>query len=140
MAKVQVKFNADDDKFSALPSADYDAIVFGAEQKDGQEFPYIAWTLKVDETEGDFAGRQLFTITSLSPKAVWRLIKMYEAIDAPFTKDEATGACDIDTDDAIGKKCVIRVIQKEYNGRMVNDIKQILPPGTKKSKSGGAGI
>jgi hypothetical protein len=135
MAKVRVNFGGnDDDGFQPLPAGDYDAVVFAGELKEGTEFPYFNWTFKV--TEEEFENRQVFLNTSTSPKAVWRLTKMFEAIGYEPETEEGSDDADIDIDEVVGLPCVVRLTQKEYEGKMRNEVKSVLAPGTKSKKGG----
>lgn len=69
-----------------IPEGDHELKVVEATLEDGEEHPYIAWVMEVQK--GPAKGGKLYDNTSLSPKALWRLRTLLEAmgIDVPEGK------------------------------------------------------
>src|SRR3989304_7391119 len=79
MPQVNIDFS-DIEEFEALPAARYSFKVESVTLRESQssENPYLNWELTV--TAEPYANRRLFMITSLSPKALWRLKAVFEAL------------------------------------------------------------
>lgn len=75
MARVKIDFS-EVESFAAIPEGEYPVVVAEVEVRDGQDYPYLNWKLEV--SEGEFKGRFLWMITSLSPKSLWRLKEVCE--------------------------------------------------------------
>lgn len=56
-----------------IPEGEYDAVIGNIEYRQSQssEFGYLNWEFQIDD--GEYRGRKLFMMTSLSPKALWNL-------------------------------------------------------------------
>jgi|WetSurMetagenome_2_1015567.scaffolds.fasta_scaffold18445_5 hypothetical protein len=61
-----------------VPEGDYKVKPTEVTKEDGNEFPYLAWTFEI--TDGKFAEKNLYTNTSLAPKALWNLRSLLEAM------------------------------------------------------------
>lgn len=102
-------------------------------QSDGGEFPYLNWQLSVTEDGGDNQGHPLYLMTSLSPKALWRLAAVFQALGVyqpqfHLEVDEDTGVI-IDPPLA-GLLGLADVIVERYQGELRNKVQTILPlPG-----------
>jgi len=110
--------------FEPLPSGVYDVVVVEVEERDGPKAPYLNWTLEVQG--GEYANRKVWTITSLSEDAAW---KMAEALIAFGVDEEAIKSLnfEFEPEDYIGVECRAAVFQEDYNGRMVNKVSKLLP-------------
>jgi hypothetical protein len=140
--RITVDFSEVED-FEALPKDDYPAVIVKAiyrEPQDQDKFPYI--NLEMDVTgpgekgtfEGDPKGRKLWSILSLSPKALWRTKQVFENLD--LYADEV----DIDVEEGengemlvvdpplVGVPVIASVSQREYEGRMQNQVDAITSP------------
>lgn len=123
--------------YEALPEDVYPAVLDGeVESAEGPNGLYWKWTFKI--SDGDYKGRKMFTNTSLSEKALWKLKEVFEAFGVPS---------DTDTDDLIGKPVKLMVVQRiiekgTRKGDMGNEVRQVLPvsdaarPDTDKKKAG----
>lgn len=107
--------------FEALPEDIYTAVLADVENKEGKNGPYWKWTFKI--TTDGYDGRQQWTNTSLSEKALWKLQEMFEAFGVP---------ADTNTDDLIGQGVKLMVVQEligegKRKGQMGNSIDKVLP-------------
>lgn len=137
MARITVNF-ADVDEFVLVEKGTYAAEVSAAEVKwkeDG-EYPYIDWTWEI--TDGEFAGSKIpRNNTSLSPKALFRLLPVLQAIgvidddfdletdDLPIEYDEDTGV--ILEPDLIGLSALVVIGHDNYQGRKIAKVVDVLP-------------
>ena len=89
---------------------DYEVEVKTATWEDGQEHPYIAIEFKgVDE---DNEESSLYHNATASPKALHRLRALLEALGVEVEK----GSMDIDTDDLVGRRCMLHTYKDSYTG------------------------
>ncbi len=128
MAKIRVDFSQAKG-FEVIPVGVYPVTVEETEvkQSNSSEYPYINWTLEI--ASGEFAGRKLWMMTSLSPKATFRLrdaLKAMGETDPSIEEDEF----EMDPDDYLGKSALAVVTQEEYNKTMRNRVDELKPAGT----------
>lgn len=91
--------------------------------ENGKKGVYWKWTFEV--AEGEHKGRKLWTNTSLSESALWKLKEVFDAFGVPTTTD---------TDTLIGQRVKIMVDQEligagPREGEMGHYVKQVLPLG-----------
>lgn len=102
-----------------IPEAVYKLRVtdYEVKQKDGAEFPYIMWSL--DFLDGPKAGESVREITSLNPKAIFRLKNLAEAAGYDWPDADETDADEFDFDPKDMLKAVIyaHVGTREYEGQ-----------------------
>lgn len=80
MGTHAINFAEVEDSFEALPEGQYPVTIERVEVRESKssEHYYLNWTLKVDEDAEEGAGRNLWMITSLSPKALFKLKSVFE--------------------------------------------------------------
>jgi hypothetical protein len=124
---IRVDFTDVKSGFEPIPEGKYEAVVFEVEQKVGQNSgkPYLNWQLKIQG--GEFDGRRLFYMTSLSPNALWKLKTNLIALG--YTKEEVEGDFDLDLPDLCGRECTVVVTHEEYQGEMRDRVADILEAG-----------
>jgi hypothetical protein len=96
-------------------------------QKEGGEFPYWQWefdNLRSLDGETTYPGRQ-WAITSLSPKADFKMKEAFQAFGVP---------ADTDTDELIGEDVILvvgtRTIKEgDRKGEQSNTVNNLLPVG-----------
>ena len=110
------------DELVALPDGRYSVIVEQVEEKISENSgkPYFAWTFEV--TTGEFKGRKLWNNTSLQPHALWKLKETLDALGVDTTKKVSFIEKDL-----CGIRCDVVIGQREYEGQMRNEVKQVLP-------------
>ena len=120
MPKVNVNLNEVEEQ-KALPAGSYVVRIVKGEKATGKESgnDYIAWELEV--VEGDCKGRHLFTNTSLQPNALWKLKQLLDEAKVVTNKDGS-----FNTEDAIGAEFTAVVGQREYEGRVRNEVTDYL--------------
>jgi hypothetical protein len=130
LAKVRVDFSKARD-FEAMPVGPYPIVVEETEIRDGKEFPYINWTLKVDT--GENAGRKLWMTTSLDPNSTWSLKNSLKAL-GETSPDLNEDTFEIDPDDYLGRRAIANVSQETYQGSLRNKVDSLSPiPGAASS-------
>lgn len=99
-----------------IPEGDYRVKVLECEKEDGNEFPYLAWTLEIVD-EGPYEGKKLYNNTSLSPAALWNLRTFLEAFGVEVPDDEyelnPAELCGIDAEAVAG----VTVEHEKYEGK-----------------------
>jgi uncharacterized protein DUF669 len=120
------------ESFAAIPQGEYAVIVEEVEMRESQssEYPYLNWKLKV--TEGEHEGRYVWMMTSLSPKALWRLKESLDNLEVPL--DDFNLVVDEDTNfvtnpPLVGLAAIAPVREDEYQGRITNKVDMLLPAG-----------
>ena len=111
--------------FDPIPAGAYPVIITNVEQKQkqGSEYPYLNWTLCI--TEGEFENRNLWAITSLNPKAFFKLQELMEACGV---NEEAlkSSEFDLEPEEYIGSSIVAVVSQRTYEGKIQNSVDNFL--------------
>lgn len=115
-----------------IPEGHYEAVIdtITHRQSKGQtDGPgYLNWQFSI--IEGEFVGVKVWMMTSLSPKAAWRLYPQLKALGlqekvTEIEIDEATST--LIHPDLTGKQCLIEVIQEDIgNGSIVNKVENIV--------------
>ena len=135
MAPIKINFS-DVEDFELLDAGVYDAVVEDIEERESQssDYPYLNWTLVVAGEEND--GRKLWFMTSLSPKALWKLKETLLSLG--MSEEDVEDDFDFDPQDFIGMDVRATVVQESYKGRMQNRVEDIAlrPTKSKKSKKG----
>ena len=82
----------------------------------------------VYQFELEVDGRVMKVYVNINPadNSIWPMsIPMMEILEGRKFKDPQN--MDIDTDNHVGKKCQVKIEQKPYEGRLVNNITEFLP-------------
>lgn len=122
----QLKANFTDvETFEAMPAGVYEVEVAEVEVRpsENSEYDYINWTLSV--TEGDYINRKLWLVTSMSPKAAWKLKEALLAFGAD--ESDLEGELEFDPDDFIGARCKASTTQESYEGTLRNRVQAVHP-------------
>src|SRR5262245_54495415 len=119
MARLRVDFS-DVESFAVVPAGTYPVVVSEVQLRESgnSDHPYINWRLEI--TEGEFEGRNLWLMTSLSPKALWRLKEVFENLDV--YSDEIELEVDEETNqmiapELVGLPALAQVRIEAYQGR-----------------------
>jgi hypothetical protein len=111
--------NVEEMSFDPLPAGEYLLRVVEAEEREGPTAPYI--NLRMEVVDGDYAGRSIFEILSLSEKALFRLKGFMLA--AGYEDEELAGSIEFDPDDFLEVEVLAQVKQrKDNNGEMRNRV------------------
>ena len=125
---LMVDFNdVEDVSFEALPVAMYDVQIADCEFTYSQSSGNPMWTLQLEVTDGDFAGRKLFSHL------------VFRGAGLPITKRQLTriapelmeGPFNPEDDDIIasmlGKELRAKVTTRKYEGRLTNNVRDLFP-------------
>ena len=152
MGKISINFAEVTGGFEKLPEGPHPVIVEKVEVRESKssENNYLNWELKV--SEGEHEGSRLWMITSLSPKALFRLKDVFEALGVLDDEMELDWDDDIEITpgagptllepDVIGIECTAVVKNETYEGKERNRVDEIRAAGatsgggTKKASSG----
>ena len=124
------------EEFEPLPAGQVSILIeeVTLKQSKSGEYPYLNWELRV--SEGEFANRRLFMMTSLSERALWRLKAVFENIGVLATQmqlqvDETTNL--LLSPALSGLPAIAVVSQEVYEGRIQNRVEdlQAIPGGSK---------
>jgi hypothetical protein len=135
MSKLNVNF-ADVETFDLIPVGTPLVEVEQVEAKESQssEFPYLNWKLRIVEDDEDweesFVGRYLWLMTSLSPKALFRLKQVFENIgvddeDIDLEVDDDTNL--VTEPELVGIRAYAPVRHEPYNGEQRARVSTLLP-------------
>lgn len=80
MGKMTVNFAEVEGSFDAIPEGRYPVVIEKVEVRESKssEHNYFNWELTI--SEGEFENRRLWMITSLSPRALFRMKDVFEAL------------------------------------------------------------
>lgn len=80
MGSIPINFAEVEGGFDAIPEGRYPIVVEKVEVRESKSSDnhYLNWEMTV--TDGEFEGRKLWMITSLSPKALFRLKDVFDAL------------------------------------------------------------
>lgn len=142
MERVTVDFS-DVEEFSPVDKGEYPVLIEKATWVDPEvedKFPYINLDLKI--TEGEFKDRHVFTVLSLSPKALWRtkqtlenLGLFQENLDIDYDEDTLV----VTSPELVGLPAVATVSKGKYEGRDTNNVEALVSADTPRAgtKRGG---
>lgn len=106
--KLNIDFSNTDEGGSRIPAGEYVFKITKAEVKDGENHPYIQWTLEV--VAGEFKGKEISHFTTLAPHALWNLRNLLVAIGVSVPK----GSLSLKLKEYIGKIFGAYVEEGEY--------------------------
>ena len=122
MPKLKVDFSGVDPDIrrgggaAHIPEGDYLAKIVSSEIRESEKSGsrYISWKLAIT-TPAEFKGKQIYTIASLKPEALWNFRNL---IHAATGKNVAGKAINVDTSALEGKVIAITVEDDEYEGKV----------------------
>lgn len=131
MPRVTVDFS-DVQEFEPMGKGEYLVVVDKVEYREAQtedKYDYLNWELSV--SDGEFKGRKLWFITSLSPKALFRMKDIFENLGLP--SDEVEIDYDEDTNMVVepelaGIPAIAVVSMRTYEGRPQDNVDTLLSP------------
>lgn len=118
MSKINVDFSNVKEDYS-IPVGKMNVKIKGVTTEDGKEYPYLKWDLQILDGEGK--GLSINHITSLSPKALFGLKDLLEAVGIDVPKSSVS----FDPNKLIGKKLRIQTFEKEQNGKTYVNVKKV---------------
>ena len=121
--------NSNDGKFYVSPGT-YNVKIVSVEkgQKEGSSYPYLKWTFNLLDNDD----LNLSVITSLSPKALFKLKELLEAVGVAVPE----GSLKISPNDYIGKICTADIADRSYEGKVYSNITKLHQAAT--TSSGGS--
>lgn len=119
------------EEFDPLPVGNYPIVVEKVELRSSKadaESQYLNWSLAI--TDDEFEGRKLFFMTSLKPKALWRLKAVLKALG--MVVDTLDLSVDDETNLVLQPELTglvgLAVVKNEvYEGRLRDKVDDILP-------------
>lgn len=149
MGRTTINFAEVEGGFEAVPEGVYDVVIETVEVRDSKssEHDYLNWEFKITGPDDDYEGQHLWMITSLSPRALFRLKDVFEVLGV--LEDEMTLDWDDDVEitpsngpvllepDVIGMACSVKVENEMYEKKERNRVQDVLPEGASQSKSNG---
>lgn len=124
---VVVDFNnvEDDAGFEALPAGMYEGTISTCEFKYSNSSGNPMWSIQWEVTDGDYAGRILFTHMVMAGKGL-PITKKHltrirpELLEGPFNPEDE----DV-IEGMLGICAKLKVIQKRWDGQMTNNVKDV---------------
>lgn len=112
MAKVKVDMTGVE-SFTLCEEGKHPAIIKGLElKKNGNDDDMLTASLEI--TAGESKGARVMDNYTLTPKALWKLKQVLEALGG----FKAEGKLVLDTDKMLSKPFILEVAHEEYNGQM----------------------
>jgi len=150
MTRVTINFAEVEGGFEAVPEGTYTCVIEKVECRESKssENDYLNWEFKILD-EGDASGQHLWMITSLSPRALFRLKDVFEALDV--LDDEMNLDFDDDVEitptagprmlepDVEGLECIVVVKNEVYEGKERNRVNEVRPVKTARRASSNGG-
>lgn len=139
MGRVSINFADVEGGFETLPEGLYPFVIEKVEVRESKssEHNYLNWELKINDGEHD--GQRLWMITSLSPRALFRLKDVFEALEVLEDEMELDWDDDIEVTptagpmllepDVVGLEGVAVVKNETYEGKERNRVDEIRPLG-----------
>lgn len=148
MGRTTINFAEVEGGFEAVPEGVYEVTIekVDVRQSKSSEYDYLNWEFKITGPDDDYAGQHLWMITSLSPRALFRLKDVFEALDV--LEDEMTLDWDDDVDitpsngpillepDVVGMACQVRVKNEMYDNKERNRVEDVIPEGSSNGSGG----
>ncbi len=112
--------------FESVPPGTYLCEIEEVEEVEGGKAGYFRWELRI--LEGEYKGRMIFTITSFSPNALWKLRQLLHALGCRI---EAGKKYHLEPQMFIGKKVRVKTYLEQYEGRDYTRVKRFISVGEK---------
>jgi hypothetical protein len=142
MGKFRVNFADVESSFQPLPEGTYECMVSSLEVRESRssDNDYVNWELKVLDDEHE--GRRLWMITSLGPRALWKLKDTLLALDVIEEDDDIELEWEDGVDitpqegpnvtfpEVVGMPCVAVVRNQMYEGRERNRVEELMLSGS----------
>jgi hypothetical protein len=144
VARVTVDFSSVEE-FEALEEREYLAEITKVEFREPQtadKYPYLNVEVTIRE-EGEYQGRKVWAIWSLSPKALWRAKAAWENLGVIAEDSEIELDVDEDTNlvtdpPFVGIPCMVGVKNEPYEGTMRSRAETFTATEDAKPKRGAA--
>lgn len=138
MGSMKINFAEVEGSFQPMPEGQYEVIIDKVEVRESKssDHNYLNWELVVQDDENE--GRRLWMITSLSPKALFRLKDVFSALGLDVEADDFELVWDEEVEvtpqsgplvlepDITGMACVAVVRNEVYDGKERNKVDEIL--------------
>lgn len=102
--------------FEVIPKGTYDVVIESAEYKLSQSSGKPMWNLQLTITEGEFAGRKIFTILSFSEKALPGTKAAINRIDSSLISASFNPKAIAENGDLVGKPARVKTKIEQYEG------------------------
>lgn len=123
-AKIKIDFSKEEEGGGGrvrLPEGDYRVKITGVKPETSQAGnPMLVWTLQI--TEGKYKGKKLTDRTALTPKALWRVRALLEALGISPPKKLVS----LDPAKLIGKELGVTLTDDEYEGKINSKVSDFL--------------
>jgi hypothetical protein len=134
---MSINFAEVESSFEPLPEGEYDCIIEKVEVRESKssEHNYFNWEFNVQDDE--YEDRKLWNITSLSPRALFRLkddllalevIEEDEELDLEWDEDvdiTPTEGPMVTSPDLVGIACTVVVTNETYEGKERNRVQSV---------------
>ena len=113
--------------FDALPNGKYEVLIHDIEEKtvkSGKNEGAPMWAVQFSVNGGPFDNRRVFRNYTLIPESLWAVKGFLLALG--YDAEQLDGEIDLDLNDLIGLPCQVVLRQREYEGQIQNDVRQVL--------------
>lgn len=102
-----------------IPDGDYAVIVKEVTEESGDKGKYLNWVMEINT--GEFKGKRLYYITSLTKQSLWNLRAVLEALGIEVSKSKMQ----LDIQSYRGMEMGVSVETEKYKGKLKNTVVDI---------------
>lgn len=147
MGRTNINFAEVEGGFEAVPEGTYDCVIEKVEvrQSKSSDHDYLNWEYKI--ADGEYEGQRLWDITSFSPRALFRMKDVFEALGVLEDEMELDWDDDVDITpeagpsllepDVLGMEATLVVKNEIYENKERNRVHEVRAAGASQSKSNG---
>lgn len=118
--KVSVDMSEARKSMEPVPEGVYECEIEKCEVKPSSSGNLMAvFTFEVQT--GDWQGRKFWHNCSFLPQAAFKLLEVLNAVGMEVTEDNI----EFDSDELVGKQCLVTVNQEEYEGKLQNKVQKV---------------
>ncbi len=126
MARTLNFSGVEDRNFDAIPNGVYEALIHDIEEKEvksGENTGAPMWAVQFAINGGQYDNRRVFRNYTLVEQSMWAIKQFLVALGVD--PEALQGEVELDTEELIGLPCRVVLRQREYQGQMNNDVKQV---------------
>ncbi|MCU7521629.1 MAG: DUF669 domain-containing protein [Ignavibacteria bacterium] len=106
-----------------IPAGTYPAEVIGLEKTVSQNSGNRMWVWKFMINDGDYEGRKFQVYSVLTPKGLWRVAEILNALHLGKAGEEVN----FTLDQVIGGEVLLQIVDDVYNGEPRSSVKHVKP-------------
>lgn len=120
MASLNLDFSSVPSR-EPLPEGVYDAAISKVEQVVSKSSGNPMLKVEFNILDDEFSGRKVWANYVLTEAALWKVQELFQSLGL-----DTSTVVEMDTDELVGLTCKVKVVQREYEGTIQNEIKKTL--------------